>query len=385
MRDFTSDKIKSIKPSGIRKFFDIANKIEDCISLGVGEPDFATPWHITEEGIYSLEQGKTFYTSNQGLPELREEISKWNKRKYNLDYSSDKIIVTCGGSEAIDIALRCCINPGDEVIILEPCYVCYAPDVELAGGIVKTIRLKNENEFRLTPEELEEAITPKTKILVMNYPNNPTGAIMTKEDLKKIAEVVIKHDLLVISDEIYSELTYEGKHVSIGSLDGMRDRTITINGFSKAFSMTGWRLGYVMGPKEIMDQMKKIHQFVIMCASTPSQYAGIEALKKGDNDVEKMMDEYDRRRHYLLSEFNRLGIPCFEPKGAFYMFPYIGKYGMTSEEFATDLLEKEHVVVVPGTAFGECGEGFVRISYAYSLEALKEAIKRIEKYLKILQ
>lgn len=381
MRDFTSDRIKEIKPSGIRKFFDIANKIKDCISLGVGEPDFDTPWHITEEGIYSLEQGKTFYTSNQGLPELREEISKWNKRKYNLDYSPENIIVTCGGSEAINIALRACINPGDEVIILEPNYVCYEPDIILAGGVAIKIKLKNENEFRLTPEELEEVITDKTKILLINYPNNPTGAIMTKEDLEKIAEVIKKHDLLVISDEIYSELTYSGNHYSIGALPDMRDRTITINGFSKAFSMTGWRLGYVMGPKAIMDQMKKIHQFVIMCSPTISQYAGIEALKNGDGDIEKMKKEYDKRRKYLLKEFDRLGLPCFEPRGAFYIFPDIRKYRMTSEEFATDLLEKEHVVVVPGTAFGDSGEGFVRISYAYSLDALKEAVRRIEKYI----
>ena len=384
MRDFTSDIIKAIKPSGIRKFFDIANKIEDCISLGVGEPDFDTPWHITEEGIYSLEQGRTFYTSNLGLLELREEISRWNKRKYGLDYNPDEIIVTCGGSEAIDITLRACINPGDEVIILEPNYVCYEPDVLLAGGIAVKIQLKNENEFRLTPEELEAVITDKTKILLMNYPNNPTGAIMTKEDLEKIAEVVIKHDLLVISDEIYSELTYSGKHCSIAALPGMRNRTITINGFSKAFSMTGWRLGYAMGPKAIMEQVKKIHQFVIMCSPTISQYAGLEALRNGDPDIEKMKKEYDKRRKYFLKEFKRLGLPCFEPKGAFYLFPDIRKYGMTSEEFATDLLEKEHVVVVPGTAFGDSGEGFVRISYAYSLDALKEAIRRIEKYLSVI-
>ena len=383
MRDFTSNIIKEIKPSGIRKFFDIANKIEDCISLGVGEPDFDTPWHITEEGIYSLEQGRTFYTSNQGLPELREEISRWNKRKYGLEYGADEVIVTCGGSEAIDIALRACINPGDEVVILEPNYVCYEPDILLAGGVPIRIKLKNENEFRLTPEELEEVITDKTKILLMNYPNNPTGAIMTKEDLEKIAEVIIKYDLLVITDEIYSELTYSGKHCSIGSLPGMKERTITINGFSKAYSMTGWRLGYAMGPKAIIDQVKKIHQFVIMSAPTISQYAGLEALKNGDSDIERMRKEYDRRRKYLLKEFERLGLPCFEPRGAFYIFPEISKYGMTSEEFATDLLKKEHVVVVPGTAFGDSGEGFVRISYAYSLDALKEAIKRIENYLKV--
>lgn len=384
MRDFTSKKIKEIKPSGIRKFFDVANEIGDCISLGVGEPDFDTPWHIAEEGIYSLERGRTFYTSNQGLPELREEISKWNKRKYDLEYSKDEMIVTCGGSEAIDIALRACIDPGDEVIVLDPSYVCYAPDVLLAGGVPKTIRLKNENEFRLTPEELKAAITDKTKILLMNYPNNPTGAVMTREDLEKLVPVIIEHDLLVISDEIYSELTYSGSHSSIGALPGMRDRTVTVNGFSKAFSMTGWRLGYVMGPRDVIEQIKKIHQFIIMSAPTISQYAGIEALKHGDGDIEKMRKEYDRRRKYLLSEFERLGIPCFEPRGAFYMFPYIGKYKMTSEKFATDLLEKEHVVVVPGTAFGESGEGFVRISYAYSLDALKEAIKRIEKYLSSL-
>ena len=384
MRDFTSDKIKNVKPSGIRKFFDIANKIEDCISLGVGEPDFETPWHITEEGIYSLEQGRTFYTSNQGLPELREEISKWNKRKYNLDYSSDEIIVTCGGSEAIDVSLRACINPGDEVIILEPNYVCYEPDIILAGGVPVKIKLKNENEFRLTPQELEAVITPKTKILLMNYPNNPTGATMSKADLEKIADVIIKYDLLVISDEIYSELTYSGNHYSIGTLPGMRDRTITINGFSKTFAMTGWRLGYAMGPKAVMDQVKKIHQFVIMSAPTISQYAGLEALRNGDTDIERMKKEYDKRRKYLLKEFDRLGLQCFEPRGAFYIFPYIGKYGMTSEEFATDLLEKEHVVVVPGTAFGDSGEGFVRISYAYSLDALKEAIKRIESYLALI-
>ena len=381
MRDFTSDKVKKLKPSGIRKFFDIASTMEDCISLGVGEPDFDTPWHITEEGIYSLEQGRTFYTSNQGLIELRKEISKWNKRKYNLNYSPDEVLVTVGGSEGIDVSLRGCINPGDEVIILEPSYVCYEPDVILAGGIVKKIYLKNENEFRLTPEELESAITDKTKIIIMNYPNNPTGAIMDKDDLEKIAKVIIKHDLLVISDEIYSELTYSGKHYSIGALPGMKDRTITINGFSKAYSMTGWRLGYVMGPRVIVEQIQKIHQFVIMSAPTISQYAGIEALRNGDDDIEKMGKEYNKRRKYLLKEFDRLGIPCFEPKGAFYIFPDIRKYGMTSEKFATDLLRKEHVVVVPGTAFGDSGEGFVRISYAYSLDALKEAIKRIEKYL----
>ena len=384
MRDFTSNRIKDIKPSGIRKFFDIANKIEDCISLGVGEPDFETPWHITEECIYSLEQGRTFYASNQGLNELREEISKWNKRKYHLNYSKEETLVTVGASEAIDIALRACLNIGDEVIVLEPSYVSYEPDVILSGGIVKKISLKNENNFRLTSEELESAITDKTKILIINYPNNPTGAIMSKSDLEKIAKVIIKHDLLVISDEIYSELTYTGNHYSIGALPHMKERTIVINGFSKAFSMTGWRLGYMMGPLPIMEQIKKIHQFIVMSAPTISQYAGIEALRNGDNDILKMKKEYDKRRKYLLKEFKRLDLPVFEPKGAFYIFPNISKYKMTSEEFATDLLNKEHVVVVPGTAFGESGEGFIRISYAYSLDALKEAIKRIERYLKLI-
>ena len=381
MRDFTSNKVKTIKPSGIRKFFDIANSIEDCISLGVGEPDFETPWHITEEGIYSLEQGRTFYTSNQGLPELREEIAKWNKRKYNLDYSKDEVIITCGGSEAIDIALRATLNPGDEVIILEPNYVCYEPDIILAGGVPIKIKLKNENEFRLTPEELESVITPKTKILLMNYPNNPTGAIMAKEDLEKIAKVIINHDLLVITDEIYSELTYEGKHFSIGALPGMRDRTITINGFSKTYSMTGWRLGYVIGPKEIMEQVKKIHQFVVMSAPTISQYAGLEALRNGDNDIERMKKEYDKRRKYLLKEFNRLGLPCFEPKGAFYIFPSIQKTGMTSEAFCSALLQEKHIATVPGTAFGASGEGHIRCSYATGIDKLNLAVKGIKAFL----
>lgn len=384
MRDFTSDKVKSIKPSGIRKFFDIASQIEDCVSLGVGEPDFETPWHITEEGIYALEKGKTFYTSNLGLVELREEIAKWNKKKYGISYSKDEVIVTVGGSEAIDIALRGCINPGDEVIILEPSYVCYTPDVIMAGGTPKIINLKNENRFRLTPSELESAITPKTKIVILNYPNNPTGAIMEKEDLEAIAEVIIKHDLMVISDEIYSELTYGKTHSSIASIKGMKERTLVVNGFSKAFSMTGWRLGYVMGPKAIMSQIKKIHQFVIMCASTPSQYAGLEALRHGDEDVLRMKEEYDHRRNYLLSEFKRLDLPCFNAEGAFYLFPSIKKFGLSSEEFATKLLEEEHLVVVPGTAFGDSGEGFIRISYAYSLDDLKEAISRLERFIKSL-
>ena len=382
MRDFRSQTIKSIKPSGIRKFFDIARTIPDCISLGVGEPDFDTPWHITEEGIYALERNKTFYTSNQGLSELRDEISIWNKRKYNLDYISDEVIVTAGASEAIDIALRATINPGDEVIILEPAYVSYEPLIKLSSGKSVIINLKEENEFRLTAKELEAVITPKSKILLINYPNNPTGAVMDRKALEEIKDIIIKYDLLIISDEIYSELTYDSSHVSIGSLPEMHDRTITINGFSKAYSMTGWRLGYILGPKSITDEIKKIHQFSIMCAPTISQYAGIEALKNGDDDILRMKEEYNTRRNYLLSELKRLNLDCFTPRGAFYCFPNISKYNKSSEDFATDLLEKEHLVVVPGTAFGSSGEGFIRISYAYSLDELKEAISRLERYLK---
>ena len=382
MRDFTSETIKSIKPSGIRKFFDIARTIPDCISLGVGEPDFDTPWHISEEGIYALERNKTFYTSNQGLSELRDEISIWNKRKYNLDYTSDEVIVTTGASEAIDIALRATINPGDEVIILEPAYVSYEPLIKLSSGKPVIINLKEENEFRLTAKELEAVITPKSKILLINYPNNPTGAVMDRKALEEIKDIIIKYDLLVISDEIYSELTYDSSHVSIASLPDMHDRTITINGFSKAYSMTGWRLGYILGPKSITDEIKKVHQFSIMCAPTISQYAGIEALKNGDDDILRMKEEYSTRRNYLLSELKRLNLDCFTPRGAFYCFPNISKYNKSSEDFATDLLEKEHLVVVPGTAFGLSGEGFIRISYAYSLDELKEAISRLEHYLK---
>ncbi len=385
MRDFIGERIKDIKPSGIRRFFDIASSIKDCISLGVGEPDFDTPWHITEEGIYSLEKGRTFYTSNQGLLELRKEISKWNKDRYNIDYDPKDIIVTCGGSEAIDIALRTCLNPGDEVIVIDPGYVSYAPCVELAGGKVIPLRLKEENNFKLNKEDLEGVITSKSKIIIINYPNNPTGAIMTKDDYLKIIDVIIKHDLLVISDEIYSELTYGTKHCSIASLPNMKERTIVINGFSKAYSMTGWRLGYVMGPSNILSQMLKIHQYVIMCAPTASQYAAIEALRNGDKDIISMKREYDKRRKYLLKEFEKLGLPCFTPEGAFYCFPSIKKFGMSSLKFSTKLLEEQHVVVVPGTAFGDSGEGFIRISYAYSIEELKEAIKRINNFVGNLQ
>lgn len=382
MRNPLSDKVIKMKPSGIRKFFDIVSEMPDAISLGVGEPDFDTPWNIREEGIYSLEKGRTFYTSNAGLLELREAICEYNERRFRLMYDPKKeVMLTVGGSEGIDVALRAMLNPGDEVIIPEPCYVSYLPCVQLADGVPVTISLKNENQFRLTKEELEAAITDKTKILVMAFPNNPTGAIMTREDLEAIAEVIIKHDLYVISDEIYAELTYSGNHVSIASLPGMRERTIVIGGFSKAFAMTGWRLGYAMGPAMIMEQMIKIHQFAIMCAPTTSQYAAIEAIKNGDADIEKMCKSYDQRRRFLLKKFEEIGLPCFEPHGAFYVFPCIKEFGITSDEFATRLLREEELAVVPGTAFGDCGEGFLRISYAYSIEQLKEAMGRLERFI----
>ncbi len=383
MRDFLSNVVKEIKPSGIRKFFDIAKTIDGAISLGVGEPDFDTPWHIREEGIYTLEQGKTIYTSNQGLKELRIEISNYLERRYNLKYNYDSdILVTVGGSEAIDVALRAMINPLDEVIITTPCYVSYEPCCLLAGAKVKTIPLKNENEFRLTPEELEAAISDKTKILIINYPNNPTGAIMDYSDLEAISEVIIKHDLFVISDEIYSELSYYNNHVSIANIPNMKERCIVINGFSKSYSMTGWRLGYACGPKEIIAQMTKIHQFAIMCAPTNSQYAAIEALKNGDNDVKEMKDAYNERRRYVLFRLEEMGLPCFTPKGAFYVFPDIRKFGLSSEEFALRLLNEEKVVVVvPGSAFGVSGEGFIRLSYAYSIDDLKKALERVERFI----
>ena len=382
MRDFLSNVVKEIKPSGIRKFFDIAKTIDGAISLGVGEPDFDTPWHIREEGIYTLEQGKTIYTSNQGLKELRIEISNYLERRYNLKYNYDSdILVTVGGSEAIDVALRAMINPLDEVIITTPCYVSYEPCCLLAGAKVKTIPLKNENEFRLTPEELEAAISDKTKILIINYPNNPTGAIMDYSDLEAISEVIIKHDLFVISDEIYSELSYYNNHVSIANIPNMKERCIVINGFSKSYSMTGWRLGYACGPKEIIAQMTKIHQLAIMCAPTNSQYAAIEALKNGDNDVKEMKDAYNERRRYVLYRLEEMGLPCFTPKGAFYVFPDIRKFGLSSEEFALRLLNEEKVVVVPGSAFGVSGEGFIRISYAYSIDDLKKALERVERFI----
>lgn len=386
MRDFIAKKVLDIKPSGIRKFFDIASQIKGCISLGVGEPDFDTPWHICEEGIYSLERGRTYYTSNAGLFELRQEICAFMKRKYDLDYNwKTNVLVTVGGSEAVDVALRAMVEPGDEVIIPTPCYVSYEPCALLAGGSVKTIELKNENEFRLTPEELEAAITPKSKILVINYPNNPTGAIMERRDLERIAEVIIKHDLVVISDEIYAELSYDEKHVSIADIPGMKERTIVINGFSKAYSMTGWRLGFACGPEEIIKQMTKIHQFCIMCAPTTSQYAAVEALKNGDNDILTMREAYNERRRYLIYRLKEMNLPCFTPKGAFYVFPDIRKFGMTSEQFCLELLNDQKVVVVPGDAFGYSGEGFIRISYAYSLEDLKKALNRVEEFIKKIE
>ena len=386
MRNPLSKKIVDIQPSGIRKFFDLVNSIPDAISLGVGEPDFDTPWRIREEGIYSLERGRTFYTSNAGLKELKEEIGKYLQRKINVSYNpNSEIIVTVGGSEGIDIALRAMLDPGDEVLIPQPCYVSYLPCTVLADGVPVTIPLKEENEFRLTAEELEAAITPKTKILVLPFPNNPTGAIMTKEDLEPIAELVKKYDLYVLSDEIYSELTYKTEHVSIASLPGMRERTLVINGFSKGFAMTGWRLGYICGPEIITEQMLKIHQFAIMCAPTNSQYAAIEGLRNCEDEVLQMRTSYNQRRRYLLNEFKKIGLKCFEPFGAFYVFPCIKEFGMTSEEFAERFLEEEKVAVVPGTAFGECGEGFVRISYAYSLEDLKEAVGRFERFIERLR
>lgn len=376
-----SEKVKVIPPSGIRKFFDLVSEMEDAISLGVGEPDFDTPWNIREEGIYSLEKGKTFYTSNSGMLELRDEICKYIKRRFNMDYDyKTETLVTVGGSEGIDLAFRALINPGDEVLIPEPCFVSYKPCAFLAGGKPVTIPLKEENEFRLTPEEVEEHVTDKTKILVLSFPNNPTGAIMDREDLEKIAEVAIKHDLIVLSDEIYAELTYAKKHVSIASIEGMKERTVIINGFSKAYSMTGWRMGYALGPKEVIAPMTKIHQYAIMCAPTTSQYAAIEAVKNSDSDVQEMRKAYDGRRKVMIEGFRRMGLECFEPLGAFYLFPSIKKTGLTSEEFANRLLMEEKVAVVPGTAFGDSGEGFIRCSYAYSIEDLKLAISRIEKF-----
>jgi len=385
MRNVLSKKIVDIEPSGIRKFFDVASEMSDAISLGVGEPDFDTPYNVREEGIYALEEGKTFYTSNAGLKELRVEISNYLKRKYQLIYSPDnEIIVTVGGSEAIDIALRCMVNPGDEVLVPQPCFVSYVPCAVMADAVPVYINLKEENEFKLTKEELIASITDKTKILILAYPNNPTGAIMTKEELAELVPIIIEHDLYVISDEIYAELTYDNKHCSIASFPGMKERTVVINGFSKAFAMTGWRLGYACAPKIIMEQMIKLHQFAIMCAPTTSQFAAVEAMRHCDDEVSKMVEAYNQRRRFLIHAFKEMGIDCFEPYGAFYTFPSIKKFGLSSDEFANRLLREQKLAVVPGTAFGACGEGFVRISYAYSIDNLKVGLERIKNFIECI-
>ncbi len=386
MRNPLSDQVTALKPSGIRKFFDIVSEMKDAISLGVGEPDFDTPWHIRDEGIYALERGRTFYTSNAGLKELRQEVCNYLKRKQGITYAWDReVVITVGGSEAIDIGLRAMINPGDEVIIPQPSYVSYEPCAILAGAKPVILNLKAENEFRLTARELEEAITDKTKVLILPFPNNPTGAIMERRDLEAIAEVIIRHDIFVMSDEIYSELTYKEKHVSIAALPGMQERTILINGFSKAYAMTGWRLGYACGPHAIIEQMTKIHQFAIMCAPTTSQYAAIEALKNGDEDVAEMCTAYNQRRRYLVHCFKEMGLECFEPYGAFYIFPCIKEFGMSSDDFAMKFLEEERVAVVPGNAFGDCGEGYLRISYASSLENLRIAMTKLARFVEKLR
>ena len=388
MRNPLSKTIVEIKPSGIRKYFDIVSEMNDpdVISLGVGEPDFETPWHIRDEGIYSLEKGRTFYTANAGLLELREEINRYLNRRFSLNYDpKNGILVTVGGSEAIDIALRAMVDPGDEVIIPQPSYVSYEPCAILAGAKPVIIELKNENQFRLTAAELEAAITDKTKVLILPFPNNPTGAIMERKDLEEIAKVIEKHDLFVLSDEIYAELCYTENHVSIANIPGMWERTVLINGFSKSYAMTGWRLGYTCGPRQIIEQMYKIHQFCIMCAPTTSQYAAIDALKNGDADVQMMRDSYNQRRRYLVNAFQEMGLECFEPFGAFYIFPCVKQFGMTSDEFASRLLHEEKLAVVPGNAFGDSGEGFLRISYAYSLENLKIAIGRLRHFVERLQ
>lgn len=384
MRNPISETVQQLQPSGIRRFFDVANTMEDVISLGVGEPDFDTPWHIREEGIYSLEQGRTFYTSNAGLMELKKEIVRYLDRRFHLPYTLEQVLVTVGGSEAIDIALRSMLDPGDEVIIPEPCFVSYLPCVKMAGGVPVQLPLEEKDQFKLTKEKLLSAISDRTKILVLPFPNNPTGAIMTENELRQIAEIIEERDLFVLSDEIYSELSYQGDHVSIASLPGMAERTIVINGFSKSYAMTGWRLGYAAGPEEIIKQMLKVHQYVIMCAPTTSQYAAVEALRYGDEDVARMRESYDERRRFLVKELNDMGIPCFEPMGAFYVFPNISRFGMTSEEFATRLLHQEKVAVVPGSAFGGCGEGYLRISYAYSIDNLKLALGKIQNFIDTL-
>ncbi|MCI8963175.1 MAG: aminotransferase class I/II-fold pyridoxal phosphate-dependent enzyme [Eubacterium sp.] len=384
MRNPLSQTVMELQPSGIRRFFDMANTMENVISLGVGEPDFDTPWHIREEGIYSLEQGRTYYTSNAGLLPLRQEISCYLKERFDLPYTSEEILVTVGGSEGIDVAFRAMLDPGDEVIIPEPCFVSYLPCVKMAGGVPVEIALEEKDQFKLTPQKLREAITDKTKMVVLPFPNNPTGAIMTAQELQAVADIIKEKDLFVLSDEIYSELSYHGQHVSIASLPGMAERTVVINGFSKSFAMTGWRLGYAAAPREIIKQMIKIHQYIIMSSPTTSQYAAIEALKNGMEDVGRMREAYNQRRRFLVKELNEMGLPCFEPYGAFYVFPNISRFGMTSEEFAGRLLREQRVAVVPGDAFGKCGEGFLRISYAYSIENLKVALEKIQKFIDTL-
>ena len=381
MRNPLSKMVAEMEPSGIRRFFDVASTMDNVISLGVGEPDFDTPWHIREEGIYSLEKGRTFYTSNAGLLPLRKEVCTYLKRRFALSYDSDEVIITVGGSEAIDIAFRTMLDPGDEVIVPEPCFVSYVPCITMAGGVPVRLALEEKDEFKLTKQKLLSAITDKTKMVVLPFPNNPTGAIMTHEELQIVADVIKEHDLFVLSDEIYSELSYQGDHVSIAAIPGMKERSVVINGFSKSYAMTGWRLGYAVGPKEIIKQMIKVHQYLIMSAPTTSQYAAIEALRNGDEDVAKMRESYDERRRFLVKELREMGMPCFEPMGAFYVFPNISRFGMTSEEVAKTLLEKEHVAVVPGSAFGTCGEGFLRISYAYSIEDLKKALVKIQNFI----
>lgn len=381
-----SDKVVDIKPSGIRKFFDIVNEMEDAVSLGVGEPDFVTPWHIREEGIYSLKQGRTYYTSNWGLMELREEICNYMARKCGLQYRPEnEVLVTVGGSEGIDLAIRALVNPGDEVLIPEPCFVCYEPCTKLAGGIPVPIVTKAEDKFKLTPEALREKITSKTKLLILPYPNNPTGAIMTKEELAEIAAVLRETNVMILSDEIYGELTYVGEHTSIASLDGMQERTVIINGFSKTYAMTGWRLGFAVGHKDLISQMTKIHQYAIMSSPTTSQYAAISALRNGDEDIERMREEYNYRRRVMVDGFRKMGLECFEPEGAFYVFPSIRSTGMDSETFCESLLKTQKVAVIPGTAFGQSGEGFIRASYCYSLKSINEALERIAAYVEGLK
>ena len=379
---YVIDKVKQIKPSGIRRFFEMAKEVENTISLSVGEPDFPTPDHIKIKGIEAIKKDLTFYTPNAGLKQLRNEISLFVKRRYNLDYAWNETLVTIGGSEAIDISIRALIDPGDEVLIVEPCFVCYAPIVELTGGVPITVETKLEDNFKLTADALKAKITDKTKLLILPFPNNPTGAIMTKEDLEPIAEILRDTNIMVLSDEIYSELTYGRKHFSITQLDGMQERTILINGFSKAFAMTGWRLGYLAAPEPLVTQILKIHQYAIMSSPTVSQYAAVEALTHCEREVNNMVSEYNVRRRLLVDSFNKMGLECFNPEGAFYVFPCIKSTGMTSEEFCEELLNEQKVAVVPGNAFGESGEGFIRVSYAYSLKHLMEALKRIEIFIR---